>query len=302
MPHELIVEERYPTVFVKGERAARLSSNTFETLQMDSSPYCPCKIYKSEERGGEFGVNEGNSCSCYVAQISLVHPCIQFIDRPKERNVDCWDMESERHEFKFIMEPFTLIVKTDEALWNWRSRVAVFSDDRIKRTELVGETLLNYPDKEQSNRVITMKLCFTAAQSHSLLQQHLYFHDEKKDEMNVENLMMNKRLEELLTIVVTTSPIKSNPSTEVLEKTFATFHHGGEDFAYKCQKVIICDGCRIIDEEKNVSRKYSNAKQSLRNGIATNNQAANYKQFKVSLRKLCSEAENDLMSPFHNTR
>jgi len=53
-----------------------------------------------------------------------------------------------------------------------------------------------------------------------------------------------------LTIIVTTSPIKSNPSTELLEKTFDTFHYGGYDFAYKCPKVIICDGCRIKPDEE----------------------------------------------------
>lgn len=57
-------------------------------------------------------------------------------------------------------------------------------------------------------------------------------------------------LPNLLTIVVTTSPIKSNPSTEVLEKTFETFLLCGEEFCYQCPKVVVCDGCRVLEEEK----------------------------------------------------
>mmetsp|Transcript_19526 Transcript_19526/g.29383 ORF Transcript_19526/g.29383 Transcript_19526/m.29383 type:complete len:541 (-) Transcript_19526:57-1679(-) len=133
-------------------------------------------------------------------------------------------------------------------------------------------------------------------------------------------------LADYLTVVVTTSPIRSNPSTELLEKTFDTFHYGGYDFAYRCQKVIICDGCRIIppDEEEEskdhgdstsetvlndnnngsndfegrkikkrlptVTKKYVNVKQSLRNGIATSSQADDYCLFKEALKLKCKMA------------
>ncbi len=60
-------------------------------------------------------------------------------------------------------------------------------------------------------------------------------------------------LSQLLTIIVTTSPIRSHPSTEMLEKTFETFPYAGEEFAYECRKIIVCDGCRVRDEEKDGS-------------------------------------------------
>jgi hypothetical protein len=112
-------------------------------------------------------------------------------------------------------------------------------------------------------------------------------------------------LTELLTIVVTTSPIKSNPSTELLERTFETFHLGGREFT-ECFKVIVCDGVRVIDHDNNttpngvniVTKKHATVKQALRNGIASVEQAEDYKEFKRRLKKLCLEAPAE--SPFWN--
>ena len=135
-------------------------------------------------------------------------------------------------------------------------------------------------------------------------------------------------LSDLLTIIVTTSPIRSYPSTQMIECTFDTFIYGGYDFAYNCRKVIICDGCRILEtndnkEEKKdednttsttttrmippkITQKYANTKQTLRNGIATVDQASDYNEFKSRLRKLCYNANNNTgeekkCSPFCNT-
>ena len=126
-------------------------------------------------------------------------------------------------------------------------------------------------------------------------------------------------LSTLLTIVVTTSPIRSHPSTELLERTFGTFHFAGEEFAYECPKVIVCDGCRVLEEEggdandgdareekkdentttttgggpRRITQKYANTKQNLRNGIATTDQARRYGEFKSRLRELCDGANAD---------
>jgi hypothetical protein len=124
-------------------------------------------------------------------------------------------------------------------------------------------------------------------------------------------------LAKLLTIVVTTSPIRSNPSTEMLERTFDTFKFAGDEFAYECPKVIVCDGCRILEDELSdnntdsdekkedeqrpkITRKYSNVKQNLRNGIATVDHANNYDEFKKRLHKLCTDSDST-RSVFSNT-
>ncbi|VEU35822.1 unnamed protein product [Pseudo-nitzschia multistriata] len=108
------------------------------------------------------------------------------------------------------------------------------------------------------------------------------------------------KLEDLLTVVVTTSPVKSNPSTELLEKVFDTFKKCGHDFAYKCHKVIICDGTRQRDES--TTKKHTNDKQSMRNGIVTADQNKNYFAFKQNLKQLCQEhGESTVLSPFNHT-
>jgi len=289
-PDELIVEERYPTPSIPLERAGRLTSNTFETAPMEESPSCPC-------------LEETGQCNCYVAQMTIFNKCIQSIDKPKTRKVECWDTVSPQHDFYFVMEPNTLFIKADECLWNWRSRVAPFSSQE------------GVDNDDMPSRVITIKFRHTYESKRKettnddsvRLQQ-----EEKKEEEELHHFELHKgkSLEELLTIIITTSPIKSNPSTELLEKTFATFHHGGHDFAYKCPKIIVCDGCRVLDDANNkhgndhrkVSKKYVNTKQSLRNGIATNGQAEKYRLFKIALTKMCKDAAENETSPFHNSR
>ena len=56
-------------------------------------------------------------------------------------------------------------------------------------------------------------------------------------------------LPQLLTIIITTSPVKSTPSTELIERAMETFRHGGEEFAYHCPKVIVCGESPIGERE-----------------------------------------------------
>jgi hypothetical protein len=72
----------------------------------------------------------------------------------------------------------------------------------------------------------------------------------------------------LVTVVMNTSPIKSNPSTDLLARTAASFKHvpGLQD----CPKLIICDGYRVLKKRK----KYD----------ITESEAAAYEEFKKSVR------------------
>lgn len=290
VPDEMIVEERYPSTFVKGEKSARLSENKFETTPKERCQVCPC--CRIEENVDQ----DQKKCFCYVAQITLLDPCIQCMDKPVKRHADCWDIETPAHDYKFVMPPRTLFIKMGESLWNWRSRVVTFASNEKQNKG------------RRFDRVITIKF------KKSYKQERLVEADQeekKEDEQEDMTTCVNKPLEQLMTVIVTTSPIKSNPSTIVLEKTFETFHHGGEAF-FKCPKIIVCDGCRIADHNDKVDdensstkaamKKYSNAKQSLRNGIATNEQAENYAAFKAAIRQICHASEKDELSPFQNTR
>lgn len=47
-------------------------------------------------------------------------------------------------------------------------------------------------------------------------------------------------LPEVLTVIVTTSPVQSNPSTELIRGTVGTFDRAPE--LYDCPKIFVCDG------------------------------------------------------------
>lgn len=249
-----------------GEHASNFVVATFES----SSP-CQCKC-KSESNA---------SCSCVVSQIPLRKSAVQHLNRPKRRHANCWDLESPDHCTDVHMAPRSLLVKTDDCLENWRTRVSAG------------------PEDEESVLVIRF---------YSLPgKQAMAKNEDQRDDFgyiptNVDPIDRSgpmPPLEDLLTIIVTTSPIKSNPSTELIERTMETFIHAGPEFAYKCRKLFVCDGVRRQDDEtEKVSRKHANEKQAMRNGIVNTGQADNYQLFKQALRKLCEAASET--SPFHN--
>eukprot|EP00978_Attheya_sp_CCMP212_P014331 scaffold36408_cov53-Attheya_sp.AAC.4 len=242
-----------------------------------------------------------DNCSCFVAQIPILGNAIQHLNRPEVRDVECWNLLSPDDSVDIPMDPNSLLLKSGSCLWDWRNRIRVPS---IKGKEAGPE----------EGRVVILKFrCLSIPETNTV---------DTALQCNLEKLEISLMppLEDLLTIIVTTSPIKSNPSTELLEQIFGTFHYAGDDFTFKCKKVIVCDGCRIKSEPENVTqssttkekkkvvtKKHSNVKQALRSGIATSDQAENYALFKKSLTKLCHEANeiadsNDLLSPFYNTR
>lgn len=51
-----------------------------------------------------------------------------------------------------------------------------------------------------------------------------------------------------MTIIVTTSPVQSNPSTEMLERVINSFEL--VPGLSSCRKVIVCDGTRISTKNK----------------------------------------------------
>lgn len=257
-PRRVVVEEYPPSV-----RQTPLESNrvvtTFESIaQCDADQSCDC---------------------CFVAQVALLTPAEQHLHRPKERRAECWTLASPDHWTDLEMEPQTLLVKSGESLWDWRSRVTPppNATDRV-----VVVKFYNLPDCDDDDNEHESKTTTTDGPRTSLPLPPL---------------------EDILTIIVTTSPIRSNPSTEMLQHTFESFSNAGGDFAFKCRKVIVCDGCRVLDDDgdttKKISRRHSNTKQALRSGIATATQAENYDEFKKNVKSLCEYATPD--SPFWNT-
>jgi hypothetical protein len=252
---------------VKWDFSGKHASN-FVVATFESSSPCQCQS------------QDYSSCSCLVAQIPLRKSAVQHLNRPKRRSANCWTMESPKHCTDVYMAPRSLLVKTDDCLANWRMRMSA--------------------GPESDDSVLMIKF-------YSLPENDVKHEDEQDDEYgyipSAEDLIGRSGpmppLEDLLTIIVTTSPIKSNPSTEMIARTLDTFIHAGPDFAYKCRKLFICDGVRKQDDGLvQVTRKHANEKQAMRNGIVNSQQHDNYELFKEALKKLCTSASET--SPFRN--
>ncbi|CAB9502722.1 expressed unknown protein [Seminavis robusta] len=246
------------------------------------------------------------STSCFVAQIPLGGSAVQHLNKPKRRHPTCFDLESTQHWTDVRLDANTLLVKQDDCLWNWRSRVSA-----------IPPPADNNKNQDTTTTFIILKL-YTLPDDNTTSESSSFANNmpsmSRKDSSDgidydafgymggvqppIDSPM--PPLQDILTIIVTTSPIPSNPSTDVIEKTFACFSQGGTEFAYHCRKVIVCDGVRTQDNgEEVVSRKHTNPKQAMRNGICNVEQTDRYQQYKQALRHLCTTAGPD--SPFWNT-
>lgn len=269
-PQHAVIEE-YPSTVGHAPVETNRVVTTFEsrTPCEEGSSYCDC---------------------CFVAQVALLSPAVQHLNCPEERDAECWNMTSPDHWTDIKMEPQTLFIKSGEALWDWRSRVTpplgAPDSDRV-----VLVKFYNLPHQTATS----VSAPATDSETDPCIES---VHDESRASLPMPPL------EDVLTIIVTTSPIRSNPSTELLEHTFQSFPYAGDDFAYKCRKLIVCDGCRVLDSnsngnEKKVSRRHNNVKQALRSGITTTRQAQQYEEFKENLKTLCEGAPP--VSPFWNS-
>jgi hypothetical protein len=50
-------------------------------------------------------------------------------------------------------------------------------------------------------------------------------------------------LHDVLSVIVTTSPVPHNPSTEMIERTFESFKYA--EGVNDCPKIIVCDGANV---------------------------------------------------------
>ena len=82
-------------------------------------------------------------------------------------------------------------------------------------------------------------------------------------------------VESLLTVVITSSPVRSNPSTRMLLECLASLDRNGG--LVRCRKLIMCDGFKV--------RQRSQRKQ----GVVTDEEADSYRAFVRNLADLCRE-------------
>lgn len=245
----------------------------------------------------------------------------------------------EVHSTSALLPKQTLLVKRHgEYLYEWRSRIASIATSETtadwsrqrseKEIAIIKECLSDNSTNKSAGLVVLIKIyhlpkdlmpSFSSSSSAAAAStgsnsingvsngtnvespEFGYVRTAEHEQLDLQRQAMSSDevppLEELLTIIVTTSPIRSHPSTELLERVFETFTMCGPEFAFKCRKLIICDGCRQRDES--TSKRHTNDKQSMRNGIVNNEQYINYVEFKAKLRRLCEEALPE--TPFYGT-
>ena len=338
-PTTIVVEE-YPFTTMNPSMT-NMVTTTYESLERSDSDKDNDKdINDNDDDGG-----------CFVASVSLLSTAWQHTNRPERRAADCWKLRGPDDWTDTPLEPGVLHVKSGEALWDWRYNVmrggeSDGTDDRVvvlkfcslgattadtaatptSATDSTSTTAnsnttvvdnVNRQNKTPGNKEqensgdVTCTVPAETNHDDDLVSNSA---DPQSPQQPTNDSSMMPPMQELLTIIVTTSPIQSHPSTELLERTFSTFALAGESFVYQCRKVIVCDGCRILTDNNSdnnnnnsnqktntapVSKKHSSTKQALRNGIATQDQATNYTEFKKRLQTLCRDAPPD--SPFVHT-
>lgn len=260
--------------------------------------------------------NETEYSSWFVAQIPLRYDAYQHCNQPKEPHPTCWLLRSSNHWTDIRMEQRSLLIKTRSVLFDWRSRVSCLP---AQIDNVAGQTSPSCLSDEEENMGSIVLKFYRFPPNESTIGGLKYTENDfdnygyrpSADDQIPSSGSPMPPMKDLLTLIITTSPIRSNPSTELIERAMETFVYGGTDFAYECRKVIVCDGCRLKKEtdvpdahgHRKVSIKHINVKQAMRNGIVTSEQADNYQKFKEKLKDLCDKANTtqcDYISPFRN--
>jgi hypothetical protein len=288
---EIHVEEYIPQV-------SRIDGASQDFSLVYTFPIHPGKDHTPDEIHGsfvaEFVMQVPFADSIVSRENAGPYDLFQAWNKPLNGHLMAWNIHAQNDwaDVKFPLQTATkttCIVRRGVMLREWRTT-------RILATLASQSSRPGEPPRIRVTRFLRLP-----SDRHCLRPSDSYFghvtthEDDRRREANTSKAEIPK-LEELLTIVITTSPIPSNPDTALLENAMATFLHGGEEFAYKCRKVIMCDGVR---EGEAVSKKHATIKQAMRNGIVTGVQADVYTQYKTNIRRLAEEAGPQ--STFANT-
>lgn len=188
----------------------------------------------------------------FVACVPIGRSVVQHLNRPSRRSASCWRLESPNHWFDVRINRGCLHLRQQESLQSWRSCfVASLDEDETRRKNVK----FNGASTCDTIRVVTFCALPPSGGEREQDKQEKgatrnaedpdwfgYCPDVDDDARGSHPM---PPLPDHLTIVITTSPIRSNPSTELLEKAMGSFALGGIDFAYRCRKVIVCGTCRM---------------------------------------------------------
>ena len=154
---------------------------------------------------------------CCMAVIPIRHDAMAHWNRPRKRQAMCWMLESPEHQTNVLLQRGSVYVRSGDNLHFWRSRLAGTDE---KPGLFINFYTLGECDGDQE---FDPDDTFGYVPSKALIRPSPM-----------------PPLQDILTIIVTTSPIKSNPSTELLEKVFERFRFAGDAFCFQCRKIIVC--------------------------------------------------------------
>ena len=158
-PNEIVIEERKLTKSSSTKNFFEAPSSSSQSNDNNNKKRPTASIFESNIQSQDETCTyctyhyQNCHCKCYVAQLTLLTPCIQSLNKPKKRNIECWDLHTNMHSVDVIMSPNELLVKKDECFWNWRSRIAIHNDDSKNvsgdKTDMNGATNDNGSDEDK---------------------------------------------------------------------------------------------------------------------------------------------------------
>ena len=163
-----------------------------------------------------------NCDKCCMAVIPIGNDAVAHWNRPRKRQAMCWMLASPEHQTNVLLQRRSVYLRSGDNLHFWRNRLAG-TDDK-PGLFIKFYSLSECADDQDDDPVDT------------------FGHVPSKSSMRPSPM---PPLPDILTIIVTTSPIKSNPSTELLEKVFDRFRFAGDAFCFQCRKIIVCGTLRM---------------------------------------------------------
>jgi len=109
-------------------------------------------------------------------------------------------------------------------------------------------------------------------------------------------------MEQLLTVLVQTSPIPSHPSTALLEALVRSFQHC--DGLLEARIIVVCDGCgeESLTERKEAEDNDSSTKENYKHGKTTTAEtAARYRQHLQQLRHMVEQRQAPFVPQAHGS-
>lgn len=302
--------------------------------------YCTCFVVEiplSIVRASEISPDDGHNDNKNInTSDETPFVLVQNWNQPQKRNAMCWNLMSPDHATDVCLSLGTALVKTSDFVHDWRSSRILYTIADNASSAANAETapqirvlqFTNIPEPSKNDNTVDYDDDENNVEEDEGEDAFGYVptRADEMDRAQRRTASAPPPLSDLLTIIVTTSPIKSNPSTEVLERAMSTFSFCGPEFAFQCRKIIVCDGFRTLDDDdkdetnalgdddnsndndksstatqplvpngatqhtNKISRRHNNPKQAMRNGIVNRQQAENFCQFKENLRQLCANA------------